>query len=308
MASTVAISTPLSHSSSPNPKGKPSNLNPRICFLATTPNKQLSALKHTKTSASTFPPNLCIKRRNAGLEGRLSPKAASSSSESRDRRERKRNNKEVVELIVVSSEYTEEPETKVKFQTSLSLPGCSSLSLLGTGYREKVFAIIGVKVYAAGLYTNQSVFSKLDAWKGRSSVELQQDSSIFDAIFQAPLEKSLHIILVRDVDGKTFWDALDEAISPRITSPTPVDESALSTFRSIFQGRPLKKGTSIFLTWLDTTKMLVCVSPDGAPSSVDATIESSNVTSALFDVFLGGNPVSPSLKASASNGLAATLK
>ncbi|KAL0311345.1 UNVERIFIED_CONTAM: Fatty-acid-binding protein 3, chloroplastic [Sesamum angustifolium] len=290
MASTVAISTPLSHSSTPNPKGKLSNLNPRIWFLATTPNKQLSALKYTKNSASTFPPNLCVQRRNAGLEGRLSPKAASSSS-------------------VVSSEYTEEPETKVKFQTSLSLPGCSSsLSLLGTGYREKVFAIIGVKVYAAGLYTNQSVFSKLDAWKGHSSAELQQDSSIFDAIFQAPLEKSLHIILVRDVDGKTFWDALDEAIAPRITSPTPVNESALSTFRSIFQGRPLKKGTSIFLTWLDTRKMLVCVSPDGAPSSVDATIESSNVTSALFDVFLGGNPVSPSLKASASNGLAAALK
>ncbi|KAK4420453.1 Fatty-acid-binding protein 3, chloroplastic [Sesamum alatum] len=297
MASTVAISTPLSHSSTPQPKPKPkpkpSNLNPRICFLASTPNKplSLSALKYSKNSASTFPPNLCIeRRRNAGLHTHLLPKAASSSS-------------------VVSSEYTEEPETKVKFQTSLSLPGCSSsLSLLGTGYREKIFAIIGVKVYAAGLYTNQSVFSKLDAWKGRSSIELQQDSSIFDAIFQAPLEKSLHIILVRDVDGKTFWDALDEAISPRITSPTPVDESALSTFRSIFQGRPLKKGTSIFLTWLDTTKMLVCVSPDGAPSSIDATIESSNVTSALFDVFLGGNPVSPSLKASASNGLAAALK
>ncbi|KAL0301285.1 UNVERIFIED_CONTAM: Fatty-acid-binding protein 3, chloroplastic [Sesamum radiatum] len=279
MASTVAISRPLSRSSTPNPKGKLSNLNPRICFLATTPNKPLSAFKYTKNSASTFPPNLCVQRRNAGLEGRLSPKAASSSS-------------------VVSSEYTEEPETKV------ALPHYH-YSELDTG---KKFAIIGVKVYAAGLYTNQSVFSKLDAWKGHSSAELQQDSSIFYAIFQAPLEKSLHIILVRDVDGKTFWDALDEAISPRITSPTPVDESALSTFRSIFQGRPLKKGTSIFLTWLDTRKMLVCVSPDGAPSSVDATIESSNVTSALFDVFLGGNPVSPSLKASASNGLAAALK
>lgn len=35
---------------------------------------------------------------------------------------------------VGSAEYTEEPETKVKFQKSLSLPGCSlSLSLLGTG-------------------------------------------------------------------------------------------------------------------------------------------------------------------------------
>ncbi|GFP78699.1 fatty-acid-binding protein 3, partial [Phtheirospermum japonicum] len=206
-------------------------------------------------------------------------------------------------------DYTEEPETKVKFQTSLNLPGCSSsLSLLGTGYREKVFAIIGVKVYAAGLYTNQDIFSNLDAWKGHSSAELQHDSSVFDAIFKAPLEKSLHIILVRDVDGKTFWDALNEAITPRVKSPTPVDESALSTFRSLFQGRPLKKGTSIFLTWLDTTKMLVSVSPDGTPSTVDATIESSNVTSALFDVFLGNNSVSPSLKASASSGLAMALK
>ncbi|KAK6132521.1 hypothetical protein DH2020_033730 [Rehmannia glutinosa] len=230
MAPTLAISTLVPHSSLS--KSKPSVVNPRICFLANSPNKPLSLLNYSNqfiANLSAFPSHrVCIKR-NGGLHNLLSPKAASSSS----------------------------------------------------GYREKVFAIIGVKVYAAGLHTNPSIFSKLDAWKGHSSAELQKDSSIFNAIFQ-----------VRDVDGKTFWDALDEAISPRITSPTPVDESALSTFRSIFQGRPLKKGTSIFLTWLDTAKMLVCVSPDGAPSSVDATIESSNVTSALFDVFLGGNPVS----------------
>ncbi|KAG8386493.1 hypothetical protein BUALT_Bualt03G0154300 [Buddleja alternifolia] len=276
MSSALAISTSLCLSSPT--KIKSSNLNSKICFH---PNKPLSTL-YTHIS---------LHRNDARLlHAHLSPKAASS-------------------LSVSSSEYTEEPETKVKFQTSLSLPGCSSpLSLLGTGYREKIFAIIGVKVYAAGLYANQSIFSKLDAWKGRSTAEVQQDSSLFNEIFQAPLEKSLHIILVRDIDGKTFWDALDEAISPRMTSPTPVDESALSTFRSIFQGRPLKKRTSIFLTWLDTTKMLVCVSSDGILSSVDATIESSNVTSALFDVFLGRDPVSPSLKTSASKGLASALK
>lgn len=69
----------------------------------------------------------------------------------------------------------------------------------------------------------------------------------------------MQIVLVRDVDGKTFWDALDEAISPRIKAPTPVDESALSTFRGIFQGQPLNKGTSIFLTWPHPSKMLVSV-------------------------------------------------
>lgn len=153
-------------------------------------------------------------------------------------------------------------------------------------------------------------------------------------------------MLVRDIDGKTFWDALDEAISPRIKSPTAEDKSALSTFRGVFQGKPLKKETSIFLTWIDPTKMLVSVqliyikillgpymwtlfilgflnsklmlyfmeilkvslSFDGMPSSVDATIESTNVASALFDVFLGGDPVSPSLKASVANGLEAALK
>ncbi|KAJ6728254.1 hypothetical protein OIU74_006333 [Salix koriyanagi] len=59
--------------------------------------------------------------------------------------------------------------------------------------------------------------------------------------------------------------------SPRIKTATPVDESALSTFRSIFLGRALKKGSlSLNIT--------------GIPSRVDATIESANVTSA-FDVF-----------------------
>lgn len=228
--------------------------------------------------------------RNGQHEQHFTLKAASSSS-------------------VGSTGYTEEPATKVKFQRSLSLPGCStSLSLLGTGYREKVFAIIGVKVYAAGLYVNDSVFSRLDAWRGRSAAEIQQDSSLFNNMFEANLEKSLLIVLVRDIDGKTFWDALDEAISPRIKSPTADDKSALSTFRGVFQGKPLKKETSIFLTWIDPTKMLVSLSFDWMPSSVDATIESTNVASALFDVFLGGDPVSPTLKASVAKGLEAALK
>ncbi|KAM1228712.1 hypothetical protein ACFX2J_007780 [Malus domestica] len=203
----------------------------------------------------------------------------------------------------------EEPATKEKFQTSLSLPGCSSsLTLLGTGYREKVFAIIGVEVYAAGLYVNQSVLNSLNAWKGRSAAEIQEDSSLFNSIFLSPSEKSIQIVLVRDVDGKTFWDALNDAISPRIKSPTPVDESALSTFRSIFQGQPLKKGTFIFLTWPDPSKMLVSISSDGLPSGVDAEIKSENVVFALFDVFFGDTPVSFSLKASVVKGLESILK
>ncbi|MED6208251.1 Fatty-acid-binding protein 3, chloroplastic [Stylosanthes scabra] len=210
---------------------------------------------------------------------------------------------------VTSAEYVEEPATNVKFQTSLVVPGCSdSLILLGTGFREKVFAIIGVKVYAAGLYLNQSIINELNAWKGQSKDAIQGNSSLFKTIFQTSLEKSLQIILVRDVDGKTFWDALSDAISPRIVEPTTADEDALSAFRNFFLNLSLRKGTFIFLTWPDASKLLVSVSSQGLPSAVDATIESTNVASALFDVFLGDSPVSPSLKASVAEGLSKVLK
>ncbi|KAL3508812.1 hypothetical protein ACH5RR_028213 [Cinchona calisaya] len=272
MAAIGAISPSIWHSS------------PTKCRITS----YVSPRKELKTGNPSLLSTFSIQKQS-NLHSHFSLKASASSS-------------------VESTEYAEEPATKVKFQRSLSLPGCStSLSLFGTGYREKVFAIIGVKVYAAGLYVNQSIFTKLDAWKGRSAADLQQDSSIFDTIFQAPVEKSLLIVLVRDVDGKTFWDALDEAISPRIKSPTPLDSTALSLFRSIFQGKSLNKDTFIFLTWLDSAKMLVSVSSDGLPSTVDATIESTNVTYALFDLFLGSDPVSPTLKASVTSGLAQFL-
>ncbi|KAH1148673.1 hypothetical protein GYH30_043349 [Glycine max] len=208
-----------------------------------------------------------------------------------------------------NAEYVEEPATNVKFQTSLNFPGCSnSLTLFGTGYREKVFAIIGVKVYAAGLYLDQSVTQELNAWKGQSKDAIQGNSSLFETIFQSSFEKSLQIVLVRDVDGKTFWDALSDAISPRIPQPTTTDETALTTFRGVLLDRPLKKGAIIILTWLNPSRLLVSVSSNGFPSTVDATIESANVASALFNVFLGDSPVSPSLKASVAEGLSKVLK
>lgn len=60
------------------------------------------------------------------------------------------------------------------------------------GYREKVFAIIGVKVYAAGLYVNQSILNNLNAWKGRPAAEIQKDPSLFSSMFQCNILKYMH--------------------------------------------------------------------------------------------------------------------
>lgn len=58
------------------------------------------------------------------------------------------------------------------------------------GYREKRFAIVGVKVYAAGLYVDLSILDKLDAMKGKL------DASLFDLIFQGKFtQETVRMIL-----------------------------------------------------------------------------------------------------------------
>lgn len=79
-----------------------------------------------------------------------------------------------------------------------------------SGYREKVFAIIGVKVYAAGLYVNLSILNQLNAWKGQSAAEIQESPSLFNSIFNCKDKKKMFMLSCsmregeRDVAKVTF--------------------------------------------------------------------------------------------------------
>ncbi|KAI5063538.1 hypothetical protein GOP47_0022085 [Adiantum capillus-veneris] len=126
----------------------------------------------------------------------------------------------------------------------------------------------------------------------------------------ASMEKSIKIVLVRDVDGATFWGALDEAVAPRLKAANAgaAGQEALDAFGEVFRGRSLKQGTSIFLTWVQPSRLQVAVSSDSmVPESVEASIVSADLVSSLFDVYLGENPVSPSTKAAVASGVRASL-
>ncbi|KAK3152881.1 hypothetical protein QOZ80_2BG0164840 [Eleusine coracana subsp. coracana] len=197
-----------------------------------------------------------------------------------------------------------EDTTNVKFPRELRTPGYADpLVILGTGYRDKFF----VKVYAAAFYVDYSLGIDTEQWKEKADVEIYDASSIFDSIFKAPVAKSLSIILVRDVDGKTFVNALNDVIARQIKNPTAEEESALSTFQSTFLGRNLKQGTSIYLTWVESANMLISISENQDPCQVDAEIKSATVNYALYDGFFGNSPVSPSLKSSTAQLLEALL-
>ncbi|XP_066320235.1 fatty-acid-binding protein 3, chloroplastic-like [Miscanthus floridulus] len=179
----------------------------------------------------------------------------------------------------------------------------SSRGLLAVGYRDKFF----VKVYAAAFYVDYSLRIDTEQWKEKIGIESFDGSSVFYSIFKAPVVKSLSIILVRAVDGKTFVNALNDVIAHQIKNPNAEEESSLSTLQNTFLGRNLKQGTSIYLTWLEPKRMLISISENQDPRQVDAEIESATVNYALYDGFFGKSPVSPSLRSSTAQLLEALL-
>lgn len=201
-----------------------------------------------------------------------------------------------------------EPVTGIKFAKSTNAPGASKeLVLAGAGVRiKKVFAAVKVKVYAVGLYVDPSAVSSLQAWKSKGTKEIEKDESFSKTLIDLPVEKSIRIVLARDVEGAQFWGALGDALAPRLKAlgAGAAGEQALNTFGDVFKNRPLKDKTVVFLTWTQPSTLHVSIAPEGgSPSAPDASIESAALLSSLYDVYLGKDPVSPSAKASIAEGI-----
>jgi hypothetical protein len=198
-----------------------------------------------------------------------------------------------------------EPATKITFEDALpsAVKDGASLTCVGAGVREKKIAIINVKVYAVALYVDA------DACKAA----LTTGATPLDGAF----DKTLAIELARDVGGEMFWDALEDAVTPRIRriatdmatkededgnfmatvaeAAEVAEEAAMDgaeSLKGLFAGENLKKGTRVTIAWRPNASDggdVLCVSVGGGKSIASASEE---LALALFDVYLGDDPVS----------------
>lgn len=192
-----------------------------------------------------------------------------------------------------------EPATNVVFDDSVG-----PLTCIGAGVREKKIAILNVKVYAVALY--------VDAEGCKAAVG--SGKTLMDGSF----DKTIVVELVRDVDGKTFWNALDEAVAPRIReiatnlataeddegnfmSETAekaevAEEAAMDDsdeLRDFFLSQDLKKGTRVSLAWQPTASEGDTALTIDIGGKADISLKSQEFAQAVFDVYLGDGPVSP---------------
>eukprot|EP00854_Cymbomonas_tetramitiformis_P001020 gene1020-1547_t len=187
------------------------------------------------------------------------------------------------------------------------LPQTSShgLKILGAGVRVKNIAFIGVKIYAFAMYADLEAAKK----------EVAAGSTLLSGAF----DKAICLEFVREVDATTFWNALDEGVKPRLekvsADAAAAAEGAEDMAAKMAKAMQAGEGASAALLELGEYFMkknslpLVSAGVAGTDpvlvgGKVDLEFQSPELCQALFDIYLGEEPLSKEAKDAFIAGLA----
>lgn len=199
-----------------------------------------------------------------------------------------------------------EPGSGVAFPLRLSAPAGGEQVLTGAGLRTKTF--LQVKVYAFGLYVDSAgAVAALAPHAGKDRKALQNDQAFYDDLLKLQFPMTLRLVMTRNVGGEDMAEAFDGALRPRVQRAAaergmPGGEEALTTFRGYFSVGEMTK----------EAELLFSCTPDGTLSSRvkgqdQPAIVSPALCWALFDVYLGPDPISGGGKKSAVANFPALL-
>ena len=182
-----------------------------------------------------------------------------------------------------------EPSSGVIFPMEVGVPGGDARHYLaGMGIRTKTF--LKVKVYAFGLYVDRDAAeTALSEWKGKMWPDLQKDDTFYAMLLAMEFPITLRLVMTRNVGGDDMAEAFDGALRPRVqavAAEMPGGEAALDQFRTYFNVEEMTKESELVFTCADGTLS------SSVKGEVMADIESPALCWALFDVYLGEDPIS----------------
>ena len=186
---------------------------------------------------------------------------------------------------------TTEPQSGVAFPMEMTtVGGDATQALTGVGIRTKTF--LKVKVYAFGIYVDPAAAGNaLSGYAGKSFGELADDPGFYDAVLKMDFPMTLRLVMTRNVGGDDMADAFEGALRPRVQRAAaemnmPGGEQALEQFRGYFSVEEMTDGSELLFTCADGT---LNTSVKGV---LQAPIASPALCWALFDVYLGEDPIS----------------
>ena len=169
----------------------------------------------------------------------------------------------------------------------------ADLALLGLAIREKT--IFKVNVYSYVVYADAGFVQKeLAPWKGKSKKAIAKDGDLYKTLLKPNATKELRMRFCRDVDAEDVVEALEPRILARRKAAEGTKESKLedlNTFRKFFSLDELKEGNELRFTWYADGTLCTVVNGERKPD-----LKSQDLAWALFDVYLGEDPISSSGK------------
>ncbi|HEX9729605.1 MAG TPA: chalcone isomerase family protein [Gemmatimonadales bacterium] len=183
-----------------------------------------------------------------------------------------------------------EESSGVMFPVRLAAGGGEHV-FTGAGMRTRTF--LKVKVYAFGLYVDAAgARANLAGFAGKTSRDLERDDAFYDALLARTFPMTLRLVMTRDVGAETMAEAFDGALRPRVERAAaemnmPGGVEALEQFRAYFSVEEMTKESVLVFTCTTggtlSTRIKARTEPD---------IQSAALCWALFDVYLGDDPIS----------------
>lgn len=187
----------------------------------------------------------------------------------------------------------EERATGHAYPTRVEVEGAEHV-LVGAGAEKKNFLFLSFNVFSLGLYVKpEDARPKLDPWANREPEQVVDDPAVYEAINDNAIEKSMRMVVARDVTGDDLRDGFREALIPRLKARDDADAGlgALSKYMAYFEDRKLPDGTVLFFTCHSGGTLETRIAADQKEP-----IESPALCWALVDTFLGEEPMNRDLK------------
>ncbi len=189
----------------------------------------------------------------------------------------------VVHGQVPTSGTVRESESGTPFPVVMTPPGATtSHRLMGTGIREAT--LFKVNVYAFGLYVDAAgARAALAAFTGRQAAVLLRDARFNRRLLDLDFGMALRLVMTRTVDGSDVADAFDDALRPRMGNEGP----ALARLRRYLGVDAVRRGTEVVFACDAAGRMTIRVGEAEQPPFASRAL-----CRALFDVYLGEDPIS----------------
>jgi hypothetical protein len=195
-------------------------------------------------------------------------------------------------------ETLNEPHSGTPFPVSLTPPGDTTPHwIMGAGLRQRT--ILRLRIYAFGLYIDpEGARASLSQFAGLPTSTLERDESFYRHLLDLNFAMTLRLVMTRTVSGADVAASFNDALRPRMTrtvmdTNNSSDLTALKEFRGYLDVDEVRTGTELIFSCSPAGRLTTSVGGDERPP-----ITSKSLCRALFDVYLGEDPISDAGKRS----------